>query len=327
MRPRGAPWLFARSIGPLRGRTATIAIVVLTAFPNPGAAEDGLVLQGADVDPECAANGVLGMMALTMLPGSFAGGLALETGDDQASELFVGQIGSGYTLSETFPLYVEGYLGFSRYDPRFLATGADEEGFARARWNSVTGSVGVGWDFGIAEGLTFRPVATAAVGHLVSDLKAITTVVGNRADVDLDFIDGGALSAWGVGGAATLAFERDTDAYAVALNARAAYLRLTPIDGADGLDATSLGAWGRLAVPTGAALFGMPLNYVAEAGYTYYPGQQGRSIAFNHLGQLGAGLEVAFNETGGLVTGASVIASYVVGERVSGFGVALALSW
>ena len=298
-----------------------------SVVPYTASGQARLVLPGRDIDPERAAKGILGMMALTMLPGSFASGLSLETGEDQASELLVGQIGSGFTLSDSFPLYLEGYLGFSRYDPRFLATGGNEDRFALARWNSVTSSAGLGWDFEIADGLTFRPVAMIALGHLVSDLKAVSTILGNRADIDLDLIDGGSLSAWGAGGAATLAFERDFEIVTLELNARYAYLRLMPFNGGDGIDATSVAAWGRATVPTGLAVLDMPLNYVAEAGYTYYPGEQGRSVPFDHLGQLGAGLEIEFAEGDRLVKGASVIASYVYGERVSGFGLSVSLSW
>ena len=61
------------------------------------------------------------------------------------------------------PLYLEGFLGYSRYDPTFVFT--DPGGLRTripVRWNNLSGTVGVGWSIPLTERLQFRPIVNAS---------------------------------------------------------------------------------------------------------------------------------------------------------------------
>ncbi|MCW9079135.1 MAG: hypothetical protein OQK74_08170 [Gammaproteobacteria bacterium] len=50
-------------------------------------------------------------------------------------------------MSKSFPLYLEGTLGYSRYDPDFIATSGEQEQSIPVKWNSFAATGGFGWDF------------------------------------------------------------------------------------------------------------------------------------------------------------------------------------
>jgi len=55
-------------------------------------------------------------------------------------------------ISRTTPVYLEGGIAYSRYDPTFLATSGQETRDIPVKWVSATLNGGVGWDFPVAEG-------------------------------------------------------------------------------------------------------------------------------------------------------------------------------
>jgi hypothetical protein len=50
-------------------------------------------------------------------------------------------------VSKSFPLYLEGTLGYLRYDPDFIATSGEQEQSIPVKWNSFAATGGFGWDF------------------------------------------------------------------------------------------------------------------------------------------------------------------------------------
>ena len=53
-------------------------------------------------------------------------------------------LGGGFTISKDLPLYLEGTAAYSRYDPTFVATNGAETRSIPAKWNSISGTGGVG---------------------------------------------------------------------------------------------------------------------------------------------------------------------------------------
>ena len=47
---------------------------------------------------------------------------------------------------QDLPLYVEGTLGFSNYDPKFVAIRGDERREIPTKWSSFTATGGIGWE-------------------------------------------------------------------------------------------------------------------------------------------------------------------------------------
>ena len=130
----------------------------------------------------------------------------VRTDDGSDSGLVLGQIGAGFTVSEGFPLFLEGYIGYARYDPRFVFSRGEEARRLPTRWNSLSMTIGVGWDFRLAENLYLRPIVNAALGHASSDVALFGSYIRIRTGADLDILDQGRLNAWGLGGSLVLAY-------------------------------------------------------------------------------------------------------------------------
>jgi hypothetical protein len=84
----------------------------------------------------------------------------------------MGQFGAGFTLSETYRVYLEGSVGYSHYDPEFVATRGQSERRLPTEWISASGTGGVGWDFPIIGDLKFRPIFNFSLGHVASSSAA-----------------------------------------------------------------------------------------------------------------------------------------------------------
>jgi len=83
------------------------------------------------------------------------------------------QIGGGFTWSKATPLYLEGNAAYSRYDPTFLASDGTETRPIPVKWNSLSATGGVGWDFPIAEHWVLRPIFNFTLGYVASDLAGL----------------------------------------------------------------------------------------------------------------------------------------------------------
>ena len=54
------------------------------------------------------------------------------------------QLAGGFTVSRTTPVYLEGGIAYSRYDPTFIATNGEETRSVPVKWISVALTGGVG---------------------------------------------------------------------------------------------------------------------------------------------------------------------------------------
>ena len=111
-------------------------------------------------------NGVLALMGYTLFPDVTTSSLSISNSASGNPSFRMTQLGGGFTVSKSFPLYLEGNAAFSRYDPTFIATNGTEQREIPAKWNTITGTVGVGWDFPIARELVLRPIANFTLGHM-----------------------------------------------------------------------------------------------------------------------------------------------------------------
>ncbi|HAU4901974.1 TPA: hypothetical protein F3L02_23125, partial [Aeromonas hydrophila] len=72
------------------------------------------------------ANAVVSLMTFTVVPDITASNINIGSGTNQSAALNMTQIGGGATMSESVPIYLEGTLGFSRYDPQFVVSNGSE---------------------------------------------------------------------------------------------------------------------------------------------------------------------------------------------------------
>jgi len=287
-------------------------------------------LKGENVQQH--ANAVLALLGYSVVPDITASALSISnstTGDPSVQLI---QYAGGFTVSQDFPLYLEGGIGASRYDPIFIASNGGEERPLPLKWTSVGLTGGVGWDFPITPELKFRPIINIALGHVESDLSLANRVLENQTGLSLDFLNNGRLNAYGYGGSVMLDYEHYRTDYEIDVEARYTYMRLESYgntsDSVKGrADVPTASLWTRWRAPTGATALDRPVRYVLEYAYSYFLGDQGDILGFNNLHSVGAGFELDTSAHGVLVTRVRLVGRYRFGDNVTGWGISLAVSF
>ena len=112
-------------------------------------------------------------------------------------------------MEQKLPLYLEGNAAYARYDPVFVVSdgtaASDRCPPSGTRSPPPAASAGT---FGLSEHWVVRPIFSFTLGRVVSDLKFAKFWVENNTNLDLSFLDGGKLDAYGLGGALMLDYEK-----------------------------------------------------------------------------------------------------------------------
>jgi hypothetical protein len=275
-------------------------------------------------------DGVLTMMSYT--PDVTTSTLSITSGASGNPGFVMTQLGGGFTVSRSFPLYLEGNVAFSRYDPTFVATDGVEQREIPAKWTTVTGTVGIGWDFPLTSELKLRPMANFTLGRMTSDLAVAERVIEGQTGKEINFLENGRLNAAGCGGSLMLDYERYRRDYEIDVEVRYTNIYLQSIPGtSEGVKgsalAQNLNLWSRWRAPTGLTALHRPVRYVLEFTYSHYFGDQEDVLGFNNLFSLGAGLELDTSHYLYLTQRIRLIARYRFGENVSGWSVGLGISF
>ncbi|WP_424812027.1 hypothetical protein [Roseococcus sp. YIM B11640] len=244
--------------------------------------------------------GVLGLMGYNMTPDGSANAVQVNrTRTDSVGKgdrtLTLSQLGSGFTLSESFPLYLEGYIGTARYDPRAAFTGLGARDVP-LKWNNIAATVGVGYDIRIGEYLYLRPILNVAAGYAASDLSLFGAFVRYRTDTDLDFLTKRHVNVWGIGGSMVLAYYDHRPRREIDLELRYTQLHLRTfgdtLPSARGSAVAQTAAlWARYRWPTGFEAFGRPVRWVIDSSASYYLGDQRDVMGFSWAVKVGGGIE------------------------------------
>ena len=277
-------------------------------------------------------NGALAMMQYSVSPDVTSSSLSISSGEGGTNGMFMTQFGGGFTWSKSFPLYLEGNAGYSRYDPVFIASDGTVTRPVPLQWNSVVGTVGIGWDFPIAKELVLRPMANFSLGHVESDLSVAGRIIEGETGREIEFLKSGRLNAVGYGGSLMLDYEHYREAYEIDVEARLTNVWLQSYSGTSeavkGLAlAESLGIWARWRAPTGLRSLDRPVRYVLEYAFTRYFGPDGDMLGFNNLNSIGAGIELDTSALDRIATRWRLIGRFRFGENVRGWGVGLGISF
>lgn len=262
---------------------------------------------------------------------------------EDGTGITLGQLGAGFTVSEDFPLYLEGYIGYARHDSRFIFififtfSDGEEQRRLPTRWNQIALTIGVGWDIRLAENLYLRPILNAAVAHITTDAALGGALIAHRTDRDLAFLDRGRMKAWGVGGSLVLAWYDHLPAREIDVELPGTHFHLATFGGTSAAvrgetDALTVSLWGRLRWPTGLEMFGRPIRWVLEGQHSRFLGGQRGALPFEYLTKLGGDPEM---DLGALEIGAlglylqrmRLVGRYVFGRNVQGFSIGLGLSF
>ncbi|MEM5438792.1 hypothetical protein AABE10_26495 [Paraburkholderia diazotrophica] len=277
------------------------------------------------------ADAVLAIMTYTTVPDVTTSSLSINSGTTGNPGFGQTQFGGGFTISKSFPLYMEGTLAYSRYDPTFIASDGATQREVPTRWNTFSGTVGLGWDLRITDELVFRPILNGTIGRVSSDLKVGQSVFNHVTDSNLQFLENGSLDAYGYGGSLMLDYEHYRENYEIDAELRATDIYLRSFGGSDAVQgsamAQQLSLWTRWRAPTGWRALDRPVRYVLELAYSHYFGDSAGVLGFNDLTSLGVGLELDSSKYPIVITRTRALVRYVFGHNVHGVSFGLAVSF
>ena len=311
-------------------RLTCLIAAALTFSLDAWAADGHRIKQRADA--------VMTLMSFMIVPDITASDLNIGSGTDDKSELAITQFGGGATMGESFPLYLEGALGYSRYDPQFVISDGDQSRRIPTKWNSLTTTGGIGWDFSLHRdrwggNLVLRPIANVMLGTMASDLRIGAWALERHKNADYDFLDGGRLNAYGLGGSLMLDYELLSKSQDIDIELRYTGMSLhtfgnTSSAVAGSATAQNLGLYLRRRAPIfDWTLLKSPVRYVLEGAHTEYLGDQRGKLGFDSLSSVGMGIEMDSSKYPVFITRTRLVARYMFGNGTSGYGVGLAMSF
>lgn len=306
-----------------------VPAVTLLALIASRSADAELMLNGDDVEERV--NGVLSLMAYSMTPDLASSSLQIKDNSTSNPSINMTQLGGGATMSKSFPLYLEGAAAYSRYDPRFVATDGVQSRVLPVKWNSISATGGVGWDFPLSDEVVLRPIANFSLGYVTSDLNAARIYINHRANKQYKFLNDGQMSAMGLGGALMLDWERVRPDYEADVELRYSYLNLQQLGGDEAIDgevtAQTANLWSRWRAPTGWVVMQRPLRYVLEFSHSEYLGDQRGALGFDRLSTFGVGFEFDSSAYDVFITRTRFVLRHMVGDNVSGLSLGIAMSF
>lgn len=267
----------------------------------------------------------------SLTPDVTTGSLSITDKGGENQNLQMISLGGGDRISANFPLYLEGTIAFNRYDPTFTDGIGNSSVTVPVKWTGVTGTGGVGWDFPLTDTLRIRPIANVMLGHVESDLSVAGRIIENKTGVDLQFLNGGRMNAYGLGGSLMLDYEdykpeREYDAELrytnIAINT---FDSSTAVQGS--ADSQSLGLWARARYPTPLTVLERPLRAVFEVAHTEFLGQLRGALGFDSLSSVGTGIEIDRSASDPMFSRVRLVFRYQFGQNVRGTSIGLAASF
>ena len=310
---------------------ARLALAVLLLASGAANAQGlGRAVIGSNVQK--LANGIVGVMSYTVAPDVTTSSLAINNSGTSDAGLSMSQFGGGFTWSKGTPLYLEGNAAYSRYDPVFVVSDGTEQRQVPTKWNSFSATGGIGLDFPLSEHWVARPIFNFTLGRVVSDLKFAKFWVDNNTNVDLSFLDGGKLNAYGLGGALMLDYEKFAPGHDDDIELRYTKVALQSYGGSNlgvvgHANSESVSVWARMRVPTGWGVVGeRPVRYVYEVATTRYLGDE-KEVGLTQMSSLGFGLELDSSKFDRLASRWRALARYKFGPATHGWTLGVAISF
>jgi hypothetical protein len=309
---------------------ATFFVVMLVLLAAAPAAAQPSPITGEKL--QNIANGVLMLMGYSLTPDVTTGSLSFSNTESGNPGFSMSSLGAGFTVSKGFPVYLEGTAAYSRYDPTFVVSDGTQERPIPTKWNSLSGTVGIGWDFPIAQELYLRPIVNVSLGRVTSDLKAAKQLIEIKTGQEIEFLDNGSLDAFGLGGSLMLDYERYRPANEIDVELRYTNIFLqsfsdSPKAVEGNADAQNLSLWSRWRAPTGLTALDRPVRYVLEFSHTQFLGELRGALGFDWLSSLGAGFELDSSAYSVIVTRTRLLGRYKFGDNVQGWSIGLACSF
>jgi hypothetical protein len=313
-----------------RPRAALRALCAACALaPALALAQDSGIV---GVDVRKLANGVLALMGFSVTPDVTTGSLSISNQETGNPDFKQGSVGGGFTISKSFPLYLEGTAAYARYDPTLLVMNRQVEEPVQLDWESVSLGGGIGWDFPLAAaGWTLRPIFNLSLGRVTSSGADGGRFLAPQSGAESDFLRDGELNAFGLGGSIMLDYERYRPENEIDLELRYSNIHLQSFNSSAAVEghasAQSVSLWSRWRAPTGITLLERPLRYVLEYAYTRFLGDLEGVLGFDDIHSFGVGLELDSSKYDVFVDRTRFLVRYKIGNNVTGWAVGIAASF
>lgn len=308
-----------------------LAVAVLFAFSTVAAAQQQFSLVGANVQKR--ANGVLALMGYQLTPDVTTGSISINDASSANPGFSQTSFGGGFTLSKKVPVYLEGTAGYARYDPTFVASDGQSSRQIPVKWNAVSATGGIGWDFPVLPELALRPIFNFSYGRVDSDGAVAQSIIEARGGTpELEFLSNGRLKARGLGGSLMLDYEHYRPEGDIDVELRYTDIELASFDSSSAVSgrasAQSLSLWSRYRAPIASwTLMDRPVRYVLEYAYTRFMGDLDGVLGFDHINSVGFGIEADTSKYDIIVSRVRLVLRLKKGDNVSGYGVSLAASF
>ena len=267
----------------------------------------------------------------SLTPDVTTGSLSITDKGGDNPNLQMISLGGGDRISANFPLYLEGTIAFNRYNPTFTDGIANSSVTVPVKWTGVTGTGGIGWDFPLTDNLRIRPIANIMLGHVESDLSVAGRIIENKTGVDLQFLNGGRMNAYGTGGSLMLDYEDYKPEREYDVELRYTNIAINTFDSSTAVqgsaDSQSLGLWARARYPTPLTVLERPLRAVFEVAHTEFLGQLRGALGFDSLSSVGTGVEFDRSASDPMFSRVRLVFRYQFGQNVRGTSIGLAASF
>jgi hypothetical protein len=310
-----------------------LAIMACIAGPSIGAGQniDAIAgnLLGHDVTHY--ANQAVATFGLVAVPNETASAFTIRNTSRDTNSFTSIQVGGG-GVPKFFdrPIYVEGFLGYQRYDPQFLIKKDQGDDLTvRAYWNGFAATIGAGWDFDLGNNWSFRPIGNLTIGHIVSDATLVGGITEAALDVDLGFLFGEGVTTGGYGASALFTYDYNAGHAEYDIRLRHTHLRLQSIGKSSHLNARATAittsAWARARYPIkGWRVMQRPVKSMYEASVSIYPGDQAKLLDIGWLARVGAGVEFDTTATWvPIIKKGRVAVRYIFGEDYQGLSLGI----
>ena len=315
----------------LRFTSYLLASLCLAIGLNGGVYAQSALYNAANNYLKKRADAFMTITGYSLTPDVTTGSLSIRSKDGDNSDLQMISLGGGDRISASFPLYLEGTIAVNRYNPTFTDGIGNSSVTVPVHWNSITGTGGIGWDFPITDELRFRPIANVMLGHLESDLSIASRVIQNRTGADMQFLNGGRMNSYGLGGSVMLDYENYQPDQEIDVELRytnipvRTFASSTAVQGS--ADSQSLAIWARSRVPTPITFLDRPLRAVFELAHTEFLGDLRGALGFNSLSSVGTGFEIDRSASDPIFSRVRVVFRYQFGQNVHGTSIGLAASF
>ncbi len=311
-----------------------LPLLLLLLLFTQAASAQSLLERAFEKQQEENAAGSLAILGLAGIPDDSASTIALQSNTANRDYDFKSaQLGGGFRLAEGVPIYLEGYIGYARYDPVLTFSGTGETTRIPLKWTSLALTGGVGYQFDIGEFWKLTPMAHISVGRTQSDASVGAQAIANRLGLDRDFLDSGGIWAGGAGGSMTVSYEKPlSNDREFEASLRYTHIEYWPIGDNEDLLVESTAAnavlWSRYRFPTGKRMFGRPVRWVGDLSLSYLIGDQALVLGTDWLARVGGGIEVDLSDTWvPWVSTTRFMVRYYGSDTVNGFSAGIGISF